>query len=131
MSTKFTGLELSGIEEGRFSEQIDSEFAKLQEEAIAYARHHGAKAKDTKSKMVIEISLRCEDPTSEYFSIKTQIKKTLPGLPANTTSAIGGDSQDDRPCLFVKKSGSDANVEQTKLCTDDGSLIDQTTGEIK
>jgi hypothetical protein len=99
-------LTLGLIEEGGFSERLDEAFAELQRRAIAYREKYGEKAKKSTAVLTAEITLCCEEPNSNYFSIKTQLKSKLPQPPAKVTTAIANEAGDEQLSLFVKSGGS-------------------------
>ena len=117
--SKMQPLEISLLNEGNFVEEIDEEFRDLQAKALAYAKLHKDDAKGSKSKLTVEIELRCEEPKTEFFSIKTQLKKTLPAPPARVTSGIGDHTQTGELALFVRESGSSYDTPEQHLITDE------------
>lgn len=131
MGSRFIPLELDLIDEGLFVEQANLDLRALQETILEYNKKHGDRAKNAKAKLTLEITLRCENPDDELFSVKAQIKKSLPARPPSTSLAMA--SEDEKgACLFVRVSGSDnVTPAQGKLATQDGRTIDPETGKVK
>jgi len=115
---RFVPLDLDLIDEGHFGEQLLEAFVELQVSAIEHAQEHKKLAKGATCKLTAEITLKCEDPESEYFSIKTHIKKTEPPKPASVTTAMGQVGQDDKLRLFVKRTGSAKGNPQQSVFAD-------------
>jgi len=131
LTTKFTPLELSLIDEGRFMAQANNDLLDLERRLVRFMDTYGEKAKGAKAKMTIEISLAVEDPGDELVSVKAQIKKSIPASPASATLAMVAEDDKQQRCLFVRRSGSSAvEPAQQVLSTDDGQAIDQKTGKV-
>ena len=127
---KYTPLTLELINEGRFLADTHADLADLQERLLAFHDHYGDAAKGAKAKLTIEITLACESPGDNLFSVKAAAKKAAPNRPASTTIAVSDETEDGQPRLFVRRSGSDASTpRQGKLATDDGRTIDVDTGK--
>lgn len=126
MSKEFCPLSLDLIDEGRFMEQAGKDLAELQAYLSTYCQEHGDKAKGGRAKLTIEVTLVCEDPEQDLFSIKALVRKTLPSRPPSVTAAIGNENQLGEQCLFVRTSGStEDNPRQSILCTKDGRAVEQ------
>jgi hypothetical protein len=130
-ATRFAALELGLLDEGRFVEEADGLLRDLQEEMVRYLRLHKEAAKGAKGKLLVQVTIRCDDPKDEVFSIATVAKIAPPAAPPATTIAIAGETQDDRPCLFSRRSGTtDDSPRQGVLSTKDGRDVDPETGEV-
>ncbi len=123
-ATQFVPLELGLIDEGRFLQEANFNLAKLQEAIRLFRAEFGDKAKGAKGKLIMEVTLACQEDVNA-FSIKGQSRMTLPVAPPSITIAIAGDDMDDKPCLFVRNSGSPFDSpKQGVLSTQDGRLIE-------
>jgi hypothetical protein len=130
MATRFTSLDLAGIDEGNFLKVANERLAELQGIAIVYAREHGDLAKGAKSKLTLEITFACDNPKDEVFSVAARTRITLPLPPSRVTMAVAAESDGGTPALFVRRSGSSTDhPAQGKLFTQDGRTINQGTGE--
>lgn len=109
MTMRMVPLRMSLIEQGDFLGQADVLLAEIQQAALEYAKEHGDKAKNSKTKMTLEITLQCQDPKSLHFSIATQLKTSLPSPPASVSHAMGSDTQDEKLALWVQATGSSEN----------------------
>jgi hypothetical protein len=128
----FTPLDLSLVEEGRFIEQANADLMECQRRLLAFRKEYGDKAEKAKAKLQIEVTLVCENPEEELFTIKALTKTSMPSRPASVSVAMAAEGEDGEPCLFVRNSGSDAETpRQSKLATDDGRPIDIETGKPK
>lgn len=104
--SKYVPLELELIEEGQLLPTINDCLKQIQTQLVRHARQYREKAKGDKAKVSVEICLSVDDPETEVYGIVCRIKKTVPSPPARGTLAIGGRTQDERDCLFVRDSGS-------------------------
>lgn len=129
MATSFVPLQLDLIDEGVFAQDIDQALADLQDKIARFRKQHGLKSAKAKGKLQIDLEVAIEgDGEEDTFSIKASMKTTLPKAPASVSLAMGGETEDGRMGLFVRKSGSDSShPEQMKLSTQDGRTI--TDGE--
>lgn len=128
---RYAPLELGLIDEGRFVQQANTDLLDMQRRLLDFVKQHGPDAEKAKAKLTIEVTLVCESPEYEMFSIKAQTKMSLPARPANVTAAIADEDDDGKASLFVRRSGSDdVTPRQTKLCTKAGETIDTETGEV-
>ncbi len=127
---QFVPLTLALVSEGDFLVEADTELATAQQGLLAFVRQHGERAAGAKAKVTLEITLVCDNPKAEAFSIKAQAKRTLPARPAVVSSAIGADDE-GVPALFVRRSGSDeGDPLQGKLATRNGVTVNTETGEV-
>lgn len=131
-ASQFVPLTAGLIDEGQFIQDLDDELRDVQEAISKYRRVHSTKSKSAKAKLTIEIELGVEgDGEEDVFSVKTSMKTTLPKKPASVSIAMGGQDDDGRMALFVRRAGSDDHhPKQLKLATQDGKIIDQDTGEV-
>jgi hypothetical protein len=121
---KYQPLELGLIDEGRFIGQANADLMNLQQTLLEYRETHGDAAKGAKAKLVIEITLACENPKEHLYSIKATAKKTVPNRPASASMAMSAVTDGGEPALFVRELGSDASPPtQGKFCTDDGRMV--------
>lgn len=129
--TVFVPLRAELIDEGEFLGNLDAELLQLQHQLALFRRQFCEKAKGSVAKLQIEVQLKIEDVDDEGYSIKTVMKTTLPKRPASVSLAMGGQTDDGKMALFVRKAGSDRNYPtQLKLATRDGRIIDRETGEV-
>ncbi len=128
---QFTPLDLSLIDEGRFMRQANRDLRELQTRMVKFLDTYKDKAKGAKGKLTIEVTVACEEPGDELFSVKSQIKKSVPASPASATIAMVAEDEEHQRCLFVRRSGSSRdNPAQGKFATEDGQTIDQKTYEV-
>jgi hypothetical protein len=131
MATRFTPLQLVLIDEGRFLAAADADLQKAQQVLTDYAREHGDDAKKAKAKVVLEVTLQCEDPGNNAFSVRAVSKMQVPNRPPSVTLALEGEDEAGKHCLFVRRSGStDDTPAQGVLATKDGHAVDVETGEV-
>jgi len=117
-------LALGLIEQGDFVERCERTLAHIQQAALEYVKKHGDSAKNSKTKMTVEITLQCQEPKTLHFTVQTQIKKTLPSPPPKVSHAMGGDTQDEQLALWVQQTGSSENpAEQTVMTDGKGEAI--------
>ena len=122
-------LTLSRIKDGLFLPRCDEELRRIQSEISRYRNEHGERAKGAKAKLTIKISLAIE-PKTGAPSIKAEFDITLPSPPPDVSMAKWG-ADEHGPCLKVQAAGSfDGPPAQRRLCTVDGRLVDQNTGEV-
>ena len=131
MATAFVPLSVMLIDEGEFLGDLDLELQDLQEAVAKFRRVYGEKAKGAKAKLTIDIEIAIEDVDDDAYSVKTSMKATHPKRPASVSIAMGGETDDGKLALFVRKSGSDkTSPKQGKLATRDGRTIDPVSGEV-
>jgi hypothetical protein len=125
-------LDLSLIEEGRFADEINAGLARLQAAMVRYVKAHGVdKAAKAKAKLQIAVTLQFEGPNAEDFSIKGEMRESVPSRPAVVTRALADWTDSGEPALFVRASGSTKDdPRQGVLATEDGRVVDTTTGEV-
>lgn len=127
---RFTPLTIGLIDEGRFMDEVERELDEVQRALIAYRQEHGMAAKGAKAEVNVKITLGCDDPENELFSIRAEMKRKLPARPASVTLAMPAEADDGTATLFVRRSGSSTDEPaQGRLTTDDGRVIDGKTGE--
>lgn len=125
-------LDLALIEEGRFAAEINAALARLQAAMVRYVKTHGVeKATKAKAKLQIGVTLQFEGPNAEDFSVKGELRESVPSRPAVVTRALADWTDEGEPALFVRASGSTADdPRQGVLATEDGRVVDTTTGEV-
>jgi hypothetical protein len=127
---KFKSLELDGIEEGDFLQDMAHEFKDLQRRLIAFARQYPEKAEKVPAVLTIKIKMMCENADGGTYSIKTGFKTDVPKRPEAVSAAFAAEDEDGEQVLFVQASGSSTgNPRQKKLATRDGHRVDAETGE--
>lgn len=104
--TTMVPLELALIEQGEFVTRLQESVQQAQSVATDYLNEHAERARGSKTKLVAEVTIKCEDPASFYFTIQTQIKLQPPTAPPVTTSATAAETQDEQLRLWVKSTGS-------------------------
>ncbi len=99
-------LKLELLNEGLFLKEVESAFAELQTQALAYGAKYKKEAIGKKSKLTIEIEMKHLSVELNDYSITTNTKKALPQPPAITTRGIGDCDKDGAMILFVRQEGS-------------------------
>lgn len=129
---RFKPLELVLIEEGRFADEINAALARLQAAMVRYVKTHGVeKAAKAKAKLQIGVTLQFEGPNAEDFSVKGELRESVPSRPAVVTRAVADETDTGEPALFVRASGSTKDdPRQGVLATEDGRVVDTATGEV-
>ena len=131
MENNLKKVGIDTIDEGRFVQEINAALENLQEQIIRFSDLHGDKAKGAKAKLTVEIVLGCMSPEDGAFAFGTQIKAALPVPPAKITMAMAGETDDHKPRLFARRSGTGRDMPtQRVLSTDDGRKVDVETGEV-
>lgn len=131
MGDHLKAVDLGSIDEGRFMQQCNEAFAKLQEEMVKYADKHGTKAAKSKGTISITLQVICADAEAGAFGLFHQVKSTLPSPPVKGTIAMAGNREDDHPRLFCRPSGTGKDMPNQKvLCTENGDKVDLGTGEV-
>lgn len=131
MSNNLKQVKLQSIDEGRFMHEINDSLDNLQQQVIEFSDKYGAKAKGTKAKLTIEVQIGCMSPDDGAFAFGTQIKQTLPSPPPKLTMAMAGRTENNKPRLFARASGSGRDLPaQRIICTEDGTSVDPDTGEV-
>lgn len=130
--TKFVPVKLDGINEGQFLTDVDECIHEAIRGLIELKRKYGAdRMKKVKAVVNAKISIAFEGRDETDYSIRGDVKTTLPSRPACVSVAIEGDEQDETPTLFQRKSGTTkADPRQGVLATQDGRTVDPETGEI-
>lgn len=113
--SKMVPLEIPLLNEGMFQQEIEKEFEQLQGQILAFTKKYQDDAKGKKAKLTIEVEMKCEDPKHDFFSITTNIKKTLPQIPAKVTTGIGDVKQTGEMALFVRDTGSSYDTPKQHL----------------
>ena len=133
MGRKFVPLSIKNIDEGTFVETIDEALLEIQKKLIGHTRKYGQElAKGAKASLNVKLTLKFEGRDRSDFSVRGEIKETLPGKPANITVAIADEEQDGTPLLFVAPTGSRRDdPRQGILITKEGDVVDTKTGEVK
>ena len=121
-SQSMVPLELSGLDEGRFLEWLSEELENAQSKLCRFVERNGSDAKKAKAKITAIITLCADSPDQEIYSVKTDIKTTLPGRLPAVTVAMGGFGDDRSPRLIVRATGGDDGDDPTqlKLASKDG-----------
>ncbi len=133
---KFVPLDISLIDEGRFVAAAAEEFAAAQDALYKFKKKYGEGAQGAKAKIKIEVVLSIDsvdesDADFDLFGISASVKKDLPARPKIVSKAIAGETDKGEGALFVRQTGSSAHTPaQTKLCTNNGRVIDQDTGDV-
>lgn len=128
--TRMEPIALALLEEGRVLEDLDNTLQTVAGDLARYAETWGADAEKATASVSLKITLKKED-IDRAFSIKTELASKCPERPALTSMAIAEQDDDGLLTLWVPRSGSHGDdARQRKLCTDDGRVIDQETGEV-
>lgn len=128
---QFEPLTLDLIDEGTFVVQGNADLLRLQKDLLEYVEAWGEQAKGAKATLVLKVTLRCDNPEHEVYSIKTDSELKLPRRPSTVSNAIADMTEDNKPALFVRRSGSDAgDPRQKKLATHDGRVVNE-DGELE
>ena len=106
MNNNLEKVTIASIEEGKFLQDINEALAAIQAQTIEFSDRHKARAKNAKTKLVIEIQIGCISPDDGAFAFATQIKKVLPSEPANVTLAMAGATEGGKMALFARPSGT-------------------------
>ena len=112
--TTFIPLDLEGINEGLFLSRINESLRDLQEGLEHFRKTHEASAEGAKATLDIKVELVVLDPSDGGYGIKATYKTGLPRHPAMTSLAMAGESQDGRPALIVRNTGSDRDDPRQK-----------------
>jgi hypothetical protein len=133
MASKFKPVTLELVDEGRFKKDIDEEIQKATKALIAFKNKYGTeKAAKATAKVSITLTFQFEGRDDSDFSIKGEIKQTVPSKPACVTVAMENETEGGENALFVRASGSTADSpRQAVLATKDGAVVDINTGEVK
>lgn len=124
MAKSFVPLTLDLIEEGSFAREANGDLLRLQRELLRHVEVYGPEAKGATAVLTLKIKLKCEDPEQELYTIKTTSNMQTPARPAGVSAAVADFTEDHKPALFVRKSGSDrGDPRQNKLSTADGRTI--------
>lgn len=128
----FAPLTLRNIDQERFLPALAEAFAEMTADMVRFSLKHKCRAQGAKAKLTAEIVVCFDGAAPGDFSIKAQIKTSLPARPAVVGKAMAALDQTDEPSLFVQISGSSAaDPRQRVLATDDGRTVDPATGEIR
>lgn len=130
---KFKPLTLTLVEEGRFVAEIDAALAQIQARMVRYVKEHGCeRSAGAKAKITVGMIIAYEGPNPEDFSLKGTLQISVPSRPPVVTRATADMDDSGEPALFVRASGSTADdPRQGVLMTEDGRLVDESTGEVK
>lgn len=124
MATKFKPLTLDGLEEGEFIGDANTEFAKLQKGLVAFCRAFRDKADKSSAVLTLKLTVKCEQPDSGLFSVKSSMSSKLPSRPDGISAALVSEDEDGEECLFARESGADeSHPRQTKLATRKGETL--------
>jgi hypothetical protein len=124
LATKFKPLTLDGLEEGEFVSDANTEFAKLQKQLVAFCRAFRDKAEKAAAVLTLKLTVKCEEPDSGLFSVKSSMCSKLPTRPDGVSVALVAEDSDGEECLFARESGADeGNPRQTKLATKRGETL--------
>jgi hypothetical protein len=107
MATTFVPLELGLISEGVFLDRVNHALAELQAGMESFRTEHKDSSQGAKAKLTVEVELVVVDSKDGGYGIKASYKTSLPKHPAETSLAVAGESQDGRPSLLVRQTGSD------------------------
>jgi len=130
--TRFVPLTLGLIEEGQYAEEADNLFQHLQRQMIEYVHRYGTElATGAKGKLALTITIEFQGRNERDFSIRGEMRATLPARPPIVSRATAGETDDGDKALFVRPTGSSAlPPQQGKLVTRSGDVIDTKTGEL-
>jgi hypothetical protein len=121
-------LKIANIDDQKFLPAVEEKFREVQEKLTRYAQTHRDRAIGGKALLTVKVTLLIEktgDP-----SIRAEIETKLPSDPPALTFAEFS-ADEHGPCIKVQRAGSFVDPpRQTRLFTEDGRLIDQSTGEI-
>jgi hypothetical protein len=120
-------LKIANIDDQKFLPAVEEKFREVQEKLTRYAQTHRDKAIGGKALLTVKVTLLIEktgDP-----SIRAEIETKLPADPPALTFAEFS-ADEHGPCIKVQRAGSFVDPRQSRLFTEDGRLIDQSTGEI-
>lgn len=114
--TTFAPLSLELINEGLFMERVNASLLDMQQGLERFRVEHKEGAQKARAKLSIEVELVVVDHQDGGYGIKATYKSVLPRHPASTSMAMAGETQDGRPALMVRQSGSDRDSpRQNKL----------------
>lgn len=121
-------LKVANIDDQKFLPAVEEKFREVQERLTRYAQTHHDRAIGGKAVLTVKVTLLIEktgDP-----SIRAEIETKLPSDPPALTFAEFS-ADEHGPCIKVQRAGSFVDPpRQSRLFTEDGRLIDQSTGEI-
>lgn len=129
---KFKQLAFELIEEGRFEKAVNESLERLQAHLVEYVERHGKeKATKAKARLQVSVTLQFDGPNAEDFSIKGELRESVPSRPAVVTRAVADLDDSGIGMLWVRASGSTEDSQnQGILITKDGDVVDQETGEV-
>ncbi len=105
--TTFAPLSLELINEGQFMERVNDSLLEMQQQLERFRIEHKESSQKARAKLSIEVELVVVDHQDGGYGIKATYKSVLPRHPASTSLAMAGETQDGRPALMVRQSGSD------------------------
>jgi len=125
-------LTIELIEEGRLLQDVDEALGEIQCGLIEYRKRWGdAAAEKAKGTVTLKLTVCCDDPKNDLYSVKGEVQVSVPKRPARTTVALEDKEQDGTPALFARASGTTEDAPGQKvLCTRDGRTVDPDTGEV-
>lgn len=133
MSNKLVPLQAELIDEGRFLVDINEALKTAMKTLIAYKQRYGKDVAVGAKAVVAPKIMLCFDGRDESdFSVKGEVKMTIPGMPPRLTVAIESDDPDEQPTLLVREQGSaHDNPRQAVIAFKATEKVDPETGEIK
>lgn len=115
MVSRFQEVNLDLIEGGKFMEDCDREFAKIQNELIKHARKYSSDA-GRSATLTIEVKI-CEK--DGMFAIQSSCKTKIPGRPTVTTTAIADELQTGEFGLFAQSTGTNSGSPHQRMIDDE------------
>jgi hypothetical protein len=125
MSTVFSPLSIEKIDEGEFLDDVNAELLRVQDHMERHRQLYGSDSEKAKATLTISVDLVIVEPDDGAYMIKAKVAHKLPGRPATTSMALSGETQEGRPAVLVRSSGSDADdPRQGKMFTRAGDAIE-------
>lgn len=122
----FEPFSLEGIQEGEFLEEINEELLQIQQRLEAFRNKYGAESRKASAKLTIEIDLVITEPNDGAYGLKSGMKTKLPNRLSSMSMGLAGESQDGRPAILVRGSGSDRDdPRQRKMFDRRGVMQDE------
>jgi len=117
---------LNQVEEGKFLEDLEHEFAALQNKLCLFANQYGERADKSVAELVIKLKLGCVSAKDGMYVIKSEIVQKTPPRPAHVSMAIQAEDDEGNLRLFAQPQGTaDEDPHQTRLALD-GNVIPET-----
>lgn len=122
-TTQMVPFSIENLDEGEFVEDVNEAVLDMQSQLEKFRKTYGESAVKGKAELTIKLGLSIADAQDGAYAISASFTTKMPKRPASHSIGLSGETQDGKPAVLVRSTGSDRDdPRQKKFSTRDGPI---------